>query len=97
MKKAVSILICVVMLFSLVSAGYAENEPENRLINLFTPENFSFMFNECESLNDIKPLEKWNVSNGTNFSGMFIGCSSLNDIKPLENWKLSENNFKSML
>ena len=55
------------------------------------------MFAGCPSLNDIKALENWNVSNGTNFSEMFYGCSSLNDIKPLENWKLSENNFKSML
>ena len=45
---------------------------------------------------DIKPLENWNVSNGTNFKCMFDKCSSLNDIKPLENWKLSENNYKGM-
>ena len=55
------------------------------------------MFDKCSALNDIKPLENWNVSNGTNFICMFNECSSLNDIKPLENWKLSENNFKSML
>ena len=51
------------------------------------------MFGDCSSLSDIKPLENWNVSNGTNFEGMFYKCSSLNNIKPLENWKLSENNF----
>ena len=42
------------------------------------------MFNKCASLNDIKALEKWNVSNGNNFEGMLSVCSSLNDIKPLE-------------
>ena len=54
------------------------------------------MFIGCSLLNDIKPLENWNVSYGTNFSGMFSACSSLKDINPLKNWKLSENNFKSM-
>ena len=47
------------------------------------------MFHGCSSLSNIKPLEKWNVSNGTNFSGMFRGCSSLSDIKSLENWNVS--------
>jgi len=46
------------------------------------------MFNYCESLNDIKPLEKWNVANGTNFSYMFTNCSSLYYIKPLEKWNV---------
>ena len=54
------------------------------------------MFSNCPSLNDIKPLEKWNVSNGTNFSFMFYNCKSLNDIKPLEKWKLKENDYKGM-
>ena len=47
-------------------------------------------------MNDIKPLEKWNVSNGTDFSSMFCGCKSLKDIKPLEKWNLKENSFKGM-
>ena len=54
------------------------------------------MFYGCSSLSDIKPLEKWNVSNGTYFSGMFSGCSSLSNIKPLEKWNLNENTFKSI-
>ena len=54
------------------------------------------MFYYCSSLADIKPLENWNVSNGTDFSGMFSGCSSLADIKPLEKWNLNENTFKSI-
>ena len=45
------------------------------------------MFNGCESLSNIKGLEKWNVSNGNNFSEMFSGCKSLSDIKGLKNWK----------
>ena len=58
--------------------------------------NFSGVFSSCSSLNDIKPLEKWNVSNGINFQSMFRYCSSLNDVKPLEKWNLKENIFKSM-
>ena len=54
------------------------------------------MFYNCKSLNDIKPLEKWNVSNGTDFSRMFRDCESLKDIKPLEKWNLDKNNFESM-
>ena len=54
------------------------------------------MFNKCKSLNDIKPLGKWNVSNGINFSWMFSECKSLNSSKPLEKWNLKENVFKSM-
>ena len=54
------------------------------------------MFFGCSSLEDIKPLENWNVSNGTDFSRMLSECSLLKDIKPLENWGLSEINFKSM-
>ena len=52
------------------------------------------MFSFCISLKDIKPLEKWNVSNGNNFEEMFRWCSSLKDIKPLEKWNLKEKNLK---
>ena len=48
-------------------------------------------------LSGIKPLENWNVSNGTNFSSMFWGCSLLTDIKPLEKWNVSNGtNFGLM-
>ena len=40
-------------------------------------------------ISEIKPLEKWNVSNGSNFMSMFSKCSSLSDITPLENWDVS--------
>ena len=51
----------------------------------------------CSSLNDIKPLEELDVSNGNNFSYMFCWCLSLNDIKPSEEWNVSnEINFKGM-
>ena len=43
------------------------------------------MFYCCSSLSNIKPLENWNVSNGTDFSGMFCDCRALSDIKSLEN------------
>jgi hypothetical protein len=67
-----------------------------KYVEEFYCTKFKGMFDGCSSLNDIKPLEKWNVSNGINFSGIFVNCSSLNDIKPLEKWNLEENNFKSM-
>ena len=54
------------------------------------------MFYNCSSLKVIKPLEKWDVSNGTDFSWMFYYCSSLTDIKPLEKWNLNENTFKNI-
>ena len=57
---------------------------------------FSYMFSECSSLKDIKPLENWNVSNGNNFSYMFYECSSLNDIKFFDSWNVSKgNNFST--
>ena len=55
------------------------------------------MCSECSSLNDIKPLENWNVSNGTNFLFILNGCSYLKDIRPLENWNVSNGtNFKGI-
>ena len=56
--------------------------------------NFNFMFSSCSSLSDIKPLEKWNVSNCTNFSLMFSGCSIQIYMSQLENWKKINKNFK---
>ena len=43
------------------------------------------MFGGCESLSDIKGLEKWNVSKRKNFSEMFSGNSSLSVTKVLKN------------
>ena len=54
------------------------------------------MFSQCQFLNFVKSLEKWNISKGTNFKGMFYKCKSLKDIKALENWNLKENIFSSM-
>ena len=44
------------------------------------------MFSNCESLQDIKGLQNWDVSNGINFSFMFSNCTSLQDISVLMNW-----------
>ena len=55
------------------------------------------MFYGCTSLSNIKPLEKWNVSNCTNFSNMFNGCTSLCDINSLENWDVSNSNSFSYM
>ena len=49
------------------------------------------MFYNCSELSDIKPLEKWNVSNANDFSEMFSGCSLLSDIKPIKKWNVSKS------
>ena len=46
------------------------------------------MFNGCSLLSDIKPIENWNVSNGTDFRSIFNDCLLLSNIKPLEKLKL---------
>ena len=42
--------------------------------------DFSYMFCNCELLQDINELENWNISNGTDFSYMFAYCKSLQRI-----------------
>ena len=55
------------------------------------------MFNGYISLQDIKGLENWNISNRNNFPRMFYGYISLQDIKKLENWNaLNGKNFSYM-
>ena len=55
------------------------------------------MFPGCDSLTNIKPLENWDVSNGTNFAYMFSGLISLKDIKILEKWNICDNaNYKNI-
>ncbi len=44
-----------------------------------------------QNYQDIKPLEKQNVSNVNDFSEMFSGCSLLSDIKPIEKWDVSKS------
>ena len=51
------------------------------------------MFGRCSSLLDIKPLQKWNVSNGKYFSGMFCECPNLLNIKNFQNWKYFKDMF----
>lgn len=50
-------------------------------INTSKGTNFSRMFDACESLAAIPPLD---TSNGTDFYGMFRDCSSLTSIPPLD-------------
>ena len=40
-------------------------------LNVSNTHNFKFTSTRCESLSDIKVLEKWNISNGNNFERMF--------------------------
>ena len=55
------------------------------------------MFFDCSSLSDLRPLEKWNVSEGTNFEGMFSECHLIESLKPIENWNVKNGkNFNKM-
>ena len=60
-----------------------------KILMYLNSTSFSSMFYGCSLLSDIKPLEKWNVSNCTSFSSMFYSCSLLSNIKSLEKWNVS--------
>jgi len=51
-----------------------KNIEELKYLDTREINNFSYIFEYCESLSDIKGLENWNVSNGNDFSDMFYGC-----------------------
>ncbi len=53
--------------------------------NLSAVTDMSYMFRECEALND--NLNGWNVSNTTNMIGLFREASSFN--QPLNGWDVS--------
>ena len=48
-----------------------KNIEELKLFDAKEINNFSYMFNGCELLSNIKGLEKWNVSNGNDFYKIF--------------------------
>ena len=55
----------------------------------------SCLENTCTSLQNIKALESWNVSNGTDFSYMFEACTFLQNISlPNSLTCLNENMFE---
>ena len=58
-----------------------------------TPSSWSYggMFENCESLTEIKGLDKWNFSSATdkNFGRIFKGCKSLTTID-LRSWDMSK-------
>ena len=55
------------------------------------------MFSSCKSLQDLKGLQNWKVSNGKSFLGMFENCTSLQDISALANWNVANGeDFESM-
>ena len=39
------------------------------------------MFSFCKSLQDLKGLQNWNVSNDEDFSDMFKNCSKVKEIE----------------
>ena len=51
------------------------------------------MFCKCTNLSDIKPLQNWNVSNGSNFISMFLECP-LDDLRPIQKWNVSKELLK---
>jgi len=47
------------------------------------------LFDFCASLEDISPLQNWDLSNVFNITALFRGCVNLKDISPLSKWDLS--------
>ena len=54
--------------------------------------SFEDFFFSCRSLNDLTPIEDWNIVNATDIKDMFGYCYSLTDISPIENWNISNVN-----
>ena len=52
------------------SCSNLKNIEELKYLNVKYCTDFSYMFSFCSSLNDIKPLEKWNLEE-SKFKGMF--------------------------
>ena len=44
------------------------------------------MFYDCNSLNSLPDISKWNTSNVTDMSCMFFDCSSLNSLPDISIW-----------
>ena len=59
--------------------------------------NLSYMFHECNTLQNIDGLKDLDTKDVENFSYMFFGCSSLLNIQSLQNWNISNGtNFSYM-
>ena len=82
---------------------HLNNIDELKYLDTKNVKDFSFMFNFCRELKDIKALiiwlndvshlKNWNVSNENNFQNKFPGYVKLANIKPLE--KLDVSNVKN--
>ena len=59
--------------------------------------NFSYMFYNCTSLQNVDGLKNLEVSNGEGFSWMFDECKSLQNVNELKNWDVSNGTtFENM-
>ena len=48
--------------------------------------DMSYMFSECNSLNNLQDISKWNTKNVTNMSYMFSECYSLDNLPDISKW-----------
>ena len=59
---------------------------EIKLFEINSITNMSDMFNECNSLNSLPDISKWDTQNVTNMSSMFRWCSSLSSLPDISKW-----------
>ena len=48
------------------------------------------MFSDCQSLELLPDISKWNTSNVTNMSGMFANCIFLSYLPDLSKWSINK-------
>ena len=51
-------------------------------------ENMSFMFYNCQNLEKIPGISKWDTSEVKYMKGMFYQCSSLKGLPEISNWNI---------
>ena len=73
--------------------NYSNNKLELKLKGIDNVTDMSYMFYECESLESLPDISKWNTSNVTNMSYMFSNCKSLKSLPDITKWN-TINNFK---
>ena len=51
--------------------------------------NLSYVFYNCESLETLPNISKWNIDNAISLKGMFYNCESLKSIPDISKWNTS--------
>ena len=58
--------------------------------NLSSVIDMSYLFNECNNLNKMPDLSKWDISSVEDISGLFKDCKNLIQIKGIEKWNVGK-------